>query len=87
MARRVLRIGGKTIRGDPIAKLDYFAAVDDQHVNDKLNGAKRARDDYSSKSQHVRRMESRMGPQTCKQRKINILQHNAISTPTHNARW
>ena len=37
------REGGKTICGDPIAKLDYFAAVDDQHENDKLNGTKRAR--------------------------------------------
>ena len=36
------REGGKTIRGDPIAKLDYFAAVDS---HDKANGAKRARVD------------------------------------------
>jgi hypothetical protein len=28
--------GGKTIRGDPIAKLDYFAAVDGQHENGKM---------------------------------------------------
>jgi peroxiredoxin (alkyl hydroperoxide reductase subunit C) len=37
--------GGKTIRGDPIAKLDYFAAVDGQHENGKANGTKRARVD------------------------------------------
>jgi hypothetical protein len=37
--------GGKTIRGDPIAKLDYFAAVDGQHENGKTNGTKRARVD------------------------------------------
>ena len=28
------REGGKTSRGDPIAKLDYFAAVDGQHECD-----------------------------------------------------
>jgi len=39
------REGGKTIRGDPIAKLDYFAAVDGQHENGKANGTKRARVD------------------------------------------
>ena len=32
--------GGKTIRGDPIAKLDYFAAVGGQHENGKANGTK-----------------------------------------------
>jgi peroxiredoxin (alkyl hydroperoxide reductase subunit C) len=37
--------GGKTIRGDPIAKLDYFAAVDGQHGNGTVNGTKRARVD------------------------------------------
>jgi len=36
------REGGKTIRGDPIVKLDYFAAVDGQHDNGKVNGTKRA---------------------------------------------
>jgi peroxiredoxin (alkyl hydroperoxide reductase subunit C) len=35
------REGGKTIRGDPVAKLDYFAA----HENGKANGAKRVRVD------------------------------------------
>ena len=35
--------GGKTIRGDPIAKLDYFVAVDGQHENGKVKGTKRAR--------------------------------------------
>ena len=39
------REGGKTIRGDPIAKLDYFVAVDGQHENGKANGTKRARVD------------------------------------------
>lgn len=29
--------GGKKIRGDPIAKLDYFAAIDGQHEHDKVN--------------------------------------------------
>ena len=37
------RGGGKTIRGDPIAKLDCFVAVDGQHENGKVNGTKRAR--------------------------------------------
>jgi hypothetical protein len=37
--------GEKMIRGDPIAKLDYFAAVDVQHENSKANGTKRARVD------------------------------------------
>jgi len=37
--------GGKTIRGDPIAKLDYFVAVYGQHENSKANGTKRARVD------------------------------------------
>ena len=39
------REGEKTIRGDPIAKLDYFATVDGQHENGKANGTKRARVD------------------------------------------
>ena len=34
------REGGKTIRGDPIAKLDYFAAVDGRHENGKANWQK-----------------------------------------------
>jgi C-terminal domain of 1-Cys peroxiredoxin len=37
--------GGKTIRGDPIAKLNYLAAVDGQHANGRANGTKRARVD------------------------------------------
>ncbi|KAH9981797.1 peroxiredoxin [Russula compacta] len=37
--------GAKTIRADPIAKLDYFAAVDGQHENGKTNGTKRVRTD------------------------------------------
>jgi peroxiredoxin (alkyl hydroperoxide reductase subunit C) len=36
---------GKTIQGDPIAKLDYFVAVDGQHENGKANGTKRVRVD------------------------------------------
>jgi len=39
------REGGKTVRGDPIAKLDYFAAVDGQHGNGKATGKKRVRVD------------------------------------------
>jgi hypothetical protein len=39
------RLGVVTIRGDPMAKLDYFAAVDGQHENGKVNGTKRARVD------------------------------------------
>ena len=38
--RCVLRLGskgGNTIRGDPIAKLDYFAAVDGRHENGRAN--------------------------------------------------
>jgi hypothetical protein len=35
--------GEKTIRGDRIAILDYFAADDGQHENGKANGTKRAR--------------------------------------------
>ena len=34
------REGGKAIRGDPIAKLDYFAAVDGRHENGKVNWQK-----------------------------------------------
>ena len=37
------REGGKTIHGDPISKLDYFAAADGQHENGRANGSKRAR--------------------------------------------
>jgi hypothetical protein len=37
--------GRKVIRGDPIAKLDYFAAADGQHGNGKRNGRKRVRVD------------------------------------------
>ncbi|KAH8986754.1 2-cysteine peroxiredoxin [Lactarius hatsudake] len=38
--------GGKTIRADPLAKLDYFAATaDGAHENGKANGTKRARMD------------------------------------------
>ena len=37
--------GGKTIRGDPMAKLVYFAAVDGQHENGKTNGTKHVRVD------------------------------------------
>ena len=37
--------GGKMIQGDPIAKLDYFAAVDGQHENSEANCTKRARVD------------------------------------------
>jgi peroxiredoxin (alkyl hydroperoxide reductase subunit C) len=37
--------GGKTIRADPTAKLEYFAAVDGKHENGKANGTKRARVD------------------------------------------
>jgi alkyl hydroperoxide reductase subunit AhpC len=47
-ARYVLRIGKKVGRRSgaiPIAKLDYFAAVDGQHKNGKANGTKRARVD------------------------------------------
>ena len=29
--------GGKTMWGDPIAMLDYFATVDGQHENGKAN--------------------------------------------------
>ena len=29
--------GGKTIRGDPIVKLDYFATADGRHENGKAN--------------------------------------------------
>jgi alkyl hydroperoxide reductase subunit AhpC len=39
------REGGKTIRGDPIAKLDYFAVADGQHENGVANGTKRVRVD------------------------------------------
>ena len=39
------REGGKTIRGGPIAKLDYFSAVDGQHENGRSNGTKRVRVD------------------------------------------
>ena len=35
--------GRTTIRRDPNTKLDYFAAVDGQHENVKVNGTKRAR--------------------------------------------
>ena len=38
--------GGNTIRRDPIAKLDYFAAVDGQRENGKANGTKRVRVDW-----------------------------------------
>jgi alkyl hydroperoxide reductase subunit AhpC len=34
--------GGKTIWGDPIAKPNYLAAVDGQHVNGRATGTKRA---------------------------------------------
>jgi hypothetical protein len=34
--------GGKIFRGDPIAKLDWFAAVDGQYENGKANGTKHA---------------------------------------------
>ena len=34
------REGGKTVRGDPIVTLDYFAAVDGQHENGKTNSMK-----------------------------------------------
>jgi len=37
------REGGKIISGDPIAKLDYFAAVDGHHENGKVNGTNRVR--------------------------------------------
>ena len=39
--------GSRTIRADPLAKLDYFAAadVDGVHENGKANGTKRARMD------------------------------------------
>jgi peroxiredoxin (alkyl hydroperoxide reductase subunit C) len=38
--------GGKTIRADPTAKLEYFAAVDGSNQeNGKANGTKRARAD------------------------------------------
>ncbi|KAH9033818.1 2-cysteine peroxiredoxin [Lactarius pseudohatsudake] len=38
--------GSKTIRADPLAKLDYFAATaDGTHENGKANGTKRARMD------------------------------------------
>jgi alkyl hydroperoxide reductase subunit AhpC len=38
--------GSKTIRADPLAKLDYFAtAADGAHENGHANGAKRARMD------------------------------------------
>jgi hypothetical protein len=37
--------GGKTIRADPTAKLEYFAAVDSVQENGKVNGTKRARAD------------------------------------------
>jgi hypothetical protein len=38
--------GSKTIRADPLAKLDYFAAAaDGAHENGNANGAKRARMD------------------------------------------
>ncbi|KAH8988313.1 2-cysteine peroxiredoxin [Lactarius hatsudake] len=38
--------GSKTIRADPLAKLDYFAATaDGAHENGKANGTKRARMD------------------------------------------
>ena len=36
--------GSRTIRADPLAKLDYFAA-DGVHENGKANGTKRARMD------------------------------------------
>jgi len=45
-ARCALRIGGKggkTIRGEPISRLDYFAAVDGQHEKGKADDTKRAR--------------------------------------------
>jgi len=32
------REGGKTIRGDPISKLNYFADISGQHENGKANG-------------------------------------------------
>ncbi|KAH9058957.1 2-cysteine peroxiredoxin, partial [Lactarius deliciosus] len=47
-ARCVPRTGrrSKTIRADPLAKLDYFAATTDgAHENGKANGTKRARMD------------------------------------------
>ncbi len=38
--------GSRTIRADPLAKLDYFAAATDgAHENGKANGTKRARMD------------------------------------------
>ncbi|KAH8979648.1 thioredoxin-like protein [Lactarius hatsudake] len=38
--------GGKTIRADPLAKLDYFpTTTDGAHENGKTNGTKRARMD------------------------------------------
>jgi len=37
--------GSKTIRADPTAKLEYFAAVDGNHENGKANGTKRPRVD------------------------------------------
>jgi len=37
--------GGKTIRADPTAKLEYFAGVDGAHEDGKVNGTKRARVD------------------------------------------
>ena len=42
---RELEGGGKTIRGDPIVKLDYFAVVDGQHEKGKANGTKYVRVD------------------------------------------
>ena len=37
--------GSRTIRADPLAKLDYFAAANGAHENDSANGIKRARMD------------------------------------------
>jgi len=47
--------GGKTIRGDPIAKLDYFAPVDGEHENGEVNHTSaRVSSRRRAKSQHVR---------------------------------
>jgi alkyl hydroperoxide reductase subunit AhpC len=37
--------GSRTIRADPLAKLDYFSAANGAHENDIANGIKRARMD------------------------------------------
>ena len=39
------REGRTIIRGDPIANLDYFSAVDGQHKNGMANGTRRMRVD------------------------------------------